>query len=334
VLNLPSTAPADARPPAFSVIIPAHNTAEFVREALDSVRAQTCQDFEVIVVDDGSTDDTWPVIQGCAAWFPGRFRSTRIEPPRNKGPGGARNLALRQAKGEFVAFLDSDDTWVREHLGRAYDNLMRRGQNAGLFAGRTWNLGTQEFSHDFNWPGPEPQPASRELLHGCYFHTSSVCTQRQIVIDIGGFHEGLVCWEDWVFFLEASKRTLFLHSPCVENMYRRRDSSATTTGNRMSKAQYRDRIRAYLILAESGVWNQVELGIMREHFVRQCAGELADYLCSFNRASARWVIDGLLMSGLAGGRLWLPILSRAGRQFLTRGMRKAIRLRPTRSLGR
>jgi teichuronic acid biosynthesis glycosyltransferase TuaG len=92
-----------------SVIIPAHNAAAFIERALESVRRQTYRDWEVIVVDDGSTDATWELLQAAPD-----VRSFRRE--RAGGPGTARNLALAHAKGELVAFLDADDMLLPRYL--------------------------------------------------------------------------------------------------------------------------------------------------------------------------------------------------------------------------
>jgi glycosyltransferase involved in cell wall biosynthesis len=92
------------------MIIPAHNAAAFIERALQSVRAQTYGDWEAIVVDDGSTDATWDLLQAAG---PG-VRSFRRE--RAGGPGSARNLALAHATGELVAFLDADDLLLPRYL--------------------------------------------------------------------------------------------------------------------------------------------------------------------------------------------------------------------------
>jgi glycosyltransferase involved in cell wall biosynthesis len=309
--------------PSFSVIIPAHNTAEFVSEALESVRAQTFQDFEVIVADDASADDTWQIVQSCQNWFPSRYHSLRIEPPRNRGPAGARNLALRQARGELVAFLDSDDLWVPEHLDRSHAAFQAHGQKLGLYAGLSSILGSARLSHEYPWPSAEPQPASQQLLNTCYFQTSSVCVRRNLLLEVGGFAEELVCYEDWLLFLQLSKRTLFMHSPFVESQFRRRENSVTASRARMSKAMYRDRVKAYLLAGRSQMWREAELRAMREGFIQDRAGELADHLCSFDVGRAWWATSGLLQSGWRGRKVWLPIFLRGFGQFLSRGLRKA-----------
>jgi GT2 family glycosyltransferase len=89
--------------PFFSVIIPTFNRAGLLVEALNSVRGQTFPDFEVIVVDDGSTDDTLERL--------GAFPEVKVFTQQNRGPGAARNFGMRNSSGMYLAFLDSDDVW-------------------------------------------------------------------------------------------------------------------------------------------------------------------------------------------------------------------------------
>ena len=100
--------------PFFSVIIPTYNRARLVGLAIDSVLAQEFQDFELVVVDDGSTDNTAEVLADYARRYAGRITILAQE---NKGPGAARNLAMRQAGGRYLALLDSDDVWFPWTLG-------------------------------------------------------------------------------------------------------------------------------------------------------------------------------------------------------------------------
>lgn len=93
---------ADTRPPLVSVVIAAYNAARTLEETLRNLLLQTCQDFEVVVVDDGSTDDTWNLLQRHAP----RVRAVRQD---NAGIGAARNRGMREARGTFIALLDADD---------------------------------------------------------------------------------------------------------------------------------------------------------------------------------------------------------------------------------
>lgn len=91
--------------PLVSVIIPAYNSAKFAAKAVESVLAQTYQNYELIVIDDGSTDNTKEVLNR----FAGRVNYIFQE---NRGPSAARNMGIKVAQGEYICFLDADDTWL------------------------------------------------------------------------------------------------------------------------------------------------------------------------------------------------------------------------------
>ena len=118
----------------FSVVIPTYNRANLLPKTLDSVFAQTFKNYEVIVVDDGSTDGT----QDYLKWSENRI--TVLTQP-NRGPGAARNLGVRHAKGEYIAFLDSDDLWFPWTL-QVYAEVVRSENCPSFIAGKPhwfWN---------------------------------------------------------------------------------------------------------------------------------------------------------------------------------------------------
>ena len=106
--------------PTVSVVIPAYNAARWIGETLDSILAQTFQDFAVIVVDDGSTDDTAAVVAGFGERVCCMHKS-------NGGQSSARNVGIRAARGEYIAFVDADDLWAKEKLRLQVDLLKRTG---------------------------------------------------------------------------------------------------------------------------------------------------------------------------------------------------------------
>lgn len=108
--------------PFFSVIIPVYNRAEALRAAIESVRAQSCQDFEILVVDDGSGDDPRKVAD---SFYDPRIRFTS---QTNGGGGKARNTAIDQARGRFIAPLDSDDIFLPHHLA-SMKSLLEHSSN-------------------------------------------------------------------------------------------------------------------------------------------------------------------------------------------------------------
>src|SRR5438045_7898820 len=111
----------------FSIVIPTYNRSELLREALESVFAQTFTDYEVVAVDDGSTDETVQVLRSYG-------QQVRFFRQENKGPGAARNLGLTQARGEYVAFLDSDDLWFPWTLA-TYRRAIEENRHPAMIAG-------------------------------------------------------------------------------------------------------------------------------------------------------------------------------------------------------
>ena len=122
---------AFAMTPAVSVIIPTHNRRAMLREALASVIAQRGASFEVIVVDDGSTDGTWDDLSAGAE----NIRTVRTA---RRGPAAARNHGIALARGDLIAFLDSDDLWMPEKLARQSAFMHRNSGCAISQTGETW----------------------------------------------------------------------------------------------------------------------------------------------------------------------------------------------------
>lgn len=113
-----------------SVIIPTYNREEFLKRAIDSVLNQTFKDFEVILVDDGSTDGTYNLIQ--------QYEKITYLKQENLGVSAARNLGLEKASGEFIAFLDSDDEWQSDKLQKQVDFLQNNPSLKWVYSDETW----------------------------------------------------------------------------------------------------------------------------------------------------------------------------------------------------
>lgn len=141
--------------PKVSIILPVHNGERFVAQALDSLRAQTMGDFEILCIDDGSTDSTASILASYAE------RDVRISviTQENAGPGIARNRGLDAATGDFVYCLDSDDLVAPDLLARAVDAFEKSGADMVLFALRTFNqqLG-RAFPASWGMKHPESYP--------------------------------------------------------------------------------------------------------------------------------------------------------------------------------
>ena len=188
--------------PAVTVVIPAYNAAATLAPALESVLAQTYDDFEVIVVDDGSTDGTASV----AAGFGSPVRCIRTE---NGGVSRARNRGLEEAEGALVAFLDADDLWRPDKLARQVPALADR-PGAGIST-----AGSQKVDEHLAPLGAVPagapgDPCEALLLKSMVLgQISSALVRRKMALEVGGFDARLSQCADWDFFLRLAVRTEF-----------------------------------------------------------------------------------------------------------------------------
>jgi hypothetical protein len=180
-----------------SVIIPLYNKAPYIQRALDSVLAQTFRDFDLIVVDDGSTDGGDQIAARCPD---PRVRMIRQE---NAGPGAARNRGLREARGEFVAFLDADDEWLPEFLRRSCDYLNAHPGAATLSTGYRDAL-KQDEAVKAMWDsrgildgqyraGHEGRPAQFSVALLAYMSPCNTVARKSVVTRFGGFMDQWKC---------------------------------------------------------------------------------------------------------------------------------------------
>jgi len=193
------------KPPLVSVVIPAYNAAEFLADALLSVRRQDHAPLEIIVVDDGSTDTTPQLIA--------RLGADVISLPQvNRGPAAARNRGLQEARGEIIAFLDADDVWPEGTLARQLASLAARPE-ADVALGRTTLLGAPD-----SWFVP--------LLGSAVF-------RRSVFNRVGHFDETLRYSEDHDWFLRARELgVLIAATEAITLHYRARPHSLTRIGHR------------------------------------------------------------------------------------------------------
>jgi glycosyltransferase involved in cell wall biosynthesis len=192
-----------AQGPLVSVIIPAYNAAAFLGETLTSVFSQTYSNYEVIVVNDGSPDTA--ELEKVLAPF--RDRLIYLE-QENKGPSGARNNAIRKARGEFVAFLDSDDTWLPDYLAEQI-RFIDGEQAFDMVYSDAWLFGDGPLSgRRFMESAPSTGPVTFEslLLYQTSVITSCTVVRRQSVIDAGLFDERFIRCEDFDLWIRLAHR--------------------------------------------------------------------------------------------------------------------------------
>ena len=188
--------------PDVTVVIPTYNRAPLLDRTLDSVLAQTFQNFEVLVVDDGSTDGTSALVAEYAA------RDARIlylAQPRNAGVSAARNRGLREAQGAFIAFLDSDDEWMPEKLARQVARFREVPETVGLIY-----TGVESVFEHGNRKVDRPRARGdlydtlllRNVIHG---GGSNVMIRGHVLQRVGYFDEEIPAIEDWDYWLRIAR---------------------------------------------------------------------------------------------------------------------------------
>lgn len=174
-----------------SIITPAYKAASFVSTTIESVRAQSYPHWEMLIADDCSPDDTRAVI---ADWARRDPRIRLIALPVNSGPAGARNAALSEARGRWIAFLDSDDLWLPEKLERSIAFAQRHGAALTYTGYRRINVDGERTGHFIQVPA---QLTYRQLLGNTAIATSTVLIDRHQTGDIRMakvYYDDLVCW--------------------------------------------------------------------------------------------------------------------------------------------
>lgn len=216
--------------PAVSVIMAAYNVAPYIGEAIESALAQTFTDFELIVVNDGSTDTTGTIADRYAA----RDDRVRVVHQINGGISSARNHGLRIAGGDVFAILDSDDVWEPGYLAAQMAILHERPE-VDVVTGNAWFLGS---SLDGQLARPCPDPRPQPSLAGMLADETAIFImsvfRRRVFETIGPFDEGLRTNEDYDYWLRVACAGFIFHrNDRPLGFYRRRDDSLSASELRM-----------------------------------------------------------------------------------------------------
>lgn len=232
--------------PSVSVIIPTYNRLRFLREALDSIHAQTFRVMETIVVDDGSQEE----IAAGVADHPTRPRVIRQS---RSGPAAARNRGLVEATGELIAFLDSDDLWLPDKMER-YLSAMRSQPDVRIFYGPM-----SPIDRDRRPVPGRTKPCvggwiTQALFNSSFVHVPTIVCHRDVLVDSRGFNPSLPVCEDYELWLRLSVGLQF--GLIDEPLALRRLHNCRLSKERMDRNLY-VKARVLKEFYESGVANAV-----------------------------------------------------------------------------
>jgi glycosyltransferase involved in cell wall biosynthesis len=305
-------------PTVSAIIIFLNPTARFLREAVESVFAQTHGDWEILLCDDGSTDDAVAYARELAATRPDNVKYLEHPGHENRGMSAARNLGLRHARGKYVAWLDADDVWKPEKLAHQIAILDGHPDAAMTYGPLTfwhsWSGRPEDASRDFVNPQKETtgrllQPP--ELLLAFLADETSIpagaMVRRAALGAVGGFNEAFRDeYEDVVVHSKVALRYGVYADPASHYMYRQHTDSCCAE-TRRSGRQPSKRL-AYLKwlewhLRDSGMaagepWRVVRAKLAEFRSVRYAVTEVARRTIPVARETARALFPSRLYTGL------------------------------------
>jgi len=206
--------------PIVSVIIPTYNRAHLIQDALESVFAQTFKDYEVIVIDDGSTDNTREVLGPS-------MNQIHYFYQENQGISGARNRGILLSRGKYMAFLDSDDRWLPEKLEKQV-SYMETHPKVGLLCCYLWRYEIGKENEREKRPQGFPKNFEDLLRGPNLVPTSTVLIRRKCFEWVGTFDTSLPPIEDWDMWLRIARRFDIQCLDTVLSEHRRHPHNTTT----------------------------------------------------------------------------------------------------------
>lgn len=299
--------------PLVSVIIPFLNTEKFIQEAIESVFAQTYDNWELLLVDDGSTDVSTKIALRYAEQYPEKVFYLEHEGHQNRGKSASRYLGIRHAKGKYIAFLDADDVWLPHKLEQQVVILDSQPEAAMVYGlsqwWYSWTGNPEDMQRDFvHELGLEPNMLVKPPTLLTFFflrqeaaipNPSSILVRREVIERVGGFEEAFRgiydVYEDQAFYAKIClKLPVFVVSECWDRYRQHPDSScsvAQKTGQEYSaRLFFLNWLAAYLSeqgVKDTEIWRAIQKELWRchypvlyqlvrhaEHFVRQTKGLL------------------------------------------------------------
>lgn len=281
---MPSTnAIESARPsPGVSVVIPSFNAGLLLYRAVKSVLEQSAQVAEIIVVDDASTDGS---CERAESYFP-QIKVIRLE--QNSGVSRARNVGVENARGDWIAFLDADDTWLPQKVELQIEALERSGADMSLGG----FLDIRETTRRWGRPA-STRPLHEMLCHPVPLNTSTLVLRRALFLDCGGYRTELRRGEDIEFYYRlALSQPLcqFVHTPLARYHHDNPESLTRDPGEPLKFSQLQELLQRHVQQRDTAVFSPV-LQAATVHFRTKAYSMMAQGLTTAG------FVDDLLASG-------------------------------------
>ncbi len=212
-----------------SIITPVYNGARTIQATITSVLAQTFSDFELIIVDDGSTDNTLEILS--------QYRDPRIQilSASHGGAAASRNRGLKQASGDYIAFLDADDLWTPDKLAAQFNALQTHPEAAVAYSWTDYIDEAGSWKRVGRHTVVNGDAYGAMLLYNFLENGSNPLIRRDAINTVGGFDESLTGGQDWDFYLRLAAGYQFVNVPKVQIFYRLQSNSISANITRQEQ---------------------------------------------------------------------------------------------------
>lgn len=208
--------------PTISVVIPAYNAKRTIVETITSVQQQTFSDFEMIVINDGSTDRTLELLQSI------EDNRLKVFSYENGGLPVARNRGISHATGEFIAFLDADDLWTPDKLELQLAALQQHPEAGVAYSWTSYFLDGEESTFPFNPVFFEGNVYDKLLVNNFIANGSNILVRKNAIEAVGEFEPTLKSSEDWDFYIRLAAKWHFVVVPKHQILYRQSSNAMTS----------------------------------------------------------------------------------------------------------
>lgn len=228
------------------------NTEQFIEDAIESVLGQTYTDWELLLIDDGSTDASTQIAKGYASVHPGKIRYFEHPAHMNKGLSASRNMGLQEATGDLLAFLDADDVWLPDYLQNQVKLITQFPVAMVCEATEYWYSWNGALKKDKRTPvgvnagsiyyPPQLMLSLYPLNTGASPCMCSILIKKEILLKHGGFEETFTgMYEDQVFLSKIYMEEPVYVSPSCNNRYRQRTGSLVNSSTKADYHKIRER---------------------------------------------------------------------------------------------
>lgn len=288
-----------------SVVIPAYNNAQYIAECVESIENQTYPNIEIIIIDDGSTDNTGDVVKN----LQGKYHNITYKKISNSKSPAARNEGILMTKGEFIALVDADDIWPPDKISKQMAELKKYPGAIVLGCAQIFRLidGKKVLGKVITLPSAG---VGKDYTHNVFrigmdqmvlFNT--LLTTTKIIREYGLWNPLFVTAHDWENWIRLSKQIQFVHLPDIFQLYRKHEESSTAMHKKYQALHYQ--LKVIDLHAEAGsvsAWRVLEYRRLRyESWIRvfiysnDLASALKLFIAALPRSNMLFTVNGMVV---------------------------------------